>query len=975
MPDDADRWRQLESVVYAALARPADERAAFLAEVCSGDSDLRRDAAALLEQEGRVDGFLSGMPPDLLATGASGSTLTVERRAEPALSAGRTLGQYRILKAIGAGGMGQVYLAQDTRLDRQVALKILPPHLSGDPERRARFTREAKAVAALNHPNIVTMHSVDEADGLHFITMELVRGRTLAELLPRHGFPLGRFLEIAIPLTDALAAAHREGITHRDVKPANVMVTDEGRVKVLDFGLAKVTPEVRNDSTHDTPRSLTAVGHIAGTPAYMSPEQAEGKKVDARSDIFSLGIVFYEMLSGRPPFVGDSVAAVLSSILNSTPRPLGEVKPAVSRRLALHVRRCLEKNPLDRYQSAIDLRHDLEDIRRDTDSGDSVQAAPSESQSRRRMRIAWTLGSIVVVAGVAGLWSARSRSGAGPATIPRFQNAVQVTSSSLIVESYPTWSPDGQRLAYQASEVGYLTDTKRDVWVAQLGSGEPVNLTKDSTADDRRPSWSPDGREIAFVSNRDGGWGVFTMPAIGGHARKLLALPASFGAGSENAPQWSHDGTLLFVAANEGDRNFVITLSLESLTTTRVMLPQHESPRRWDLSVRPDDRRFAYLEAAGGAPEVSRLWTIAASGGEAIPLTDGRTNVTSPTWSADGKRIFYVSNRAGSMDLWQQQVADDGRPLSDPIVLTQGVGMTSASFSRDGARLAYGKGARVGNVWRVPILSDRAATWADATRVTSEHARIEFVDVSADGQQVAVSSDRRGNQDLWVLPASGGEMTQLTRDPTPDWNPRWSPDGREMLFYALRSGNRDIWVMPSGGGPARRLTSRPEIEWYPAWSPDGREIAYQRSPGSEPEIWIMSATGDQPRLLSKGSVPAWSPDGQSLVVVRQGSLFRVAKNGGEPQLLSTPRTHAPNAPRFARDGQSIYYAVASGPSENHGIWRLSLRDGTVSRLTRLEGRSGVLGYYFSADARYLYFIWYEPEGDIWVMDVATGNAR
>ena len=966
MPDDAARWRRLETVVHAALTRPAEERAAFLAEACSGDSDLQREAASLLTREAGADAFL-GTPLDALAAGAIGDS----RDRQPALTAGQTLAHYRIIKAIGAGGMGQVYAAEDTRLDRQIAIKILPPELAEDADRRARFTREAKAVAALNHPNIVTVYAVEEADDRHFITMELVRGRTVAELLPRNGFALGKFLEIAIPLTDALAAAHQHGITHRDVKPGNVMVSDDGRVKVLDFGLAKAQLDVWHRDDTRAVRSATQDGHIVGTPAYMSPEQAEGKKVDARSDIFSLGIVFYEMLTGQRPFVGDSATAILSSILSHTPRPLNELKPTLPRRLARLVHRCLEKNPINRYQSAIDLRHDLEDLQRDDESGDAVPIRPPRSRSRRGMTIGWGIAAAVVVAAVVSIWLSGSRWGIGSETVPRLQNAVQVTSS-LSVESYPTWSPDGQRLAYQAHESGFLAYGNNDIWVAQPGSGEPVNLTKGSPASDRRPSWSPDGREIAFFSDRDGDWGLYTVPAIGGNASRLLPLPASDLTNSSHAPQWSQDGTRLFVLEKENNRNFVITLSLESLETTRVALPEHESPLVWDLSVRPDDGRFAYVEAGGGNPEVTRLWTIAASGGEAIPLTEGRTKVWSPTWSVDGSKIFYVANRGGRMDLWQQRVADDGEPLGDPASITQGVGMTSAVFSPNGAKLAYGAGGRVSNVWRVPILTDRAATWADATRITSEHAYIQFVDVSPDGQRLAVSSDRRGNQDLWLLPSAGGEMTPLTTDPTPDWNPRWSPDGSEILFYAYRSGDRDIWVMPARGGPARQLTSSPGSDWYPSWSPDGHEIAYRGGPEGN-EIWIMDASGTEQRFLTHGTSSNWSPDGQWIVVTQQESLFRIAKKGGEP--LRIPTDHAPYSPQFSRDGQSIYYSVLTGPREDHDLWRLSLRDGTMSRLTRLEGVRGRLGSYFSADARYLYFTWNEDEGDIWVMDVAADDGR
>ncbi len=346
------------------------------------------------------------------------------------------------------------------------------------------------------------------------------------------------------------------------------------------------------------------------------------------------------------------------------------------------------------------------------------------------------------------------------------------------------------------------------------------------------------------------------------------------------------------------------------------------------------------------------------------------------TWSGDGRKVFYVSNRGGRLDLWQQAVTDDGEPVGEPLAVTQGLDMNSAAFSPDATKLAYGKGGRVSNVWRVPILVDRAATWADATSVTSERAYIEFVDVSPNGQQLAVSSDRRGNQDLWVLPAGGGEMTPLTTDPTPDWNPQWSPNGSEIAFYASRSGNRDIWVMPSSGGPARQLTSRAGFDSVPSWSPDGGEIVFRVNAREGVSSWIVSARGGQPRFLTLGGVDDWSPDGQWLVVGGPGSgLFRVAMQGGERVPLPMILHHSASHRRFSRDGQSLYYSVINGPRENHDLWSPSLKDGTTSRLTKLEGRRGRLGYNFSADPRYLYFTWYEDEGDIWVMDVATDCAR
>jgi serine/threonine protein kinase len=446
---------------------------------------------------------------------------------------GQTVAHYKILEKIGSGGMGDVYLAEDTTLDRKVALKVLPPELADNIDRRARFAREAKAVAALNHPNIVTLHSVEEAGGVHFITMELVKGKTLAEILPRRGLALGKFFEIAIPLTDAVAAAHQQAITHRDLKPANVMVSEDGRVKVLDFGLAKAMLELSNRGEFPT-RSATQEGRLVGTPGYMSPEQAEGKTVDARSDIFSLGIMFYEMLTGERPFAGGTAASMVSSILKDTPRSVSDLQPAIPRELTRLVHRCLAKDPIGRYQSAIDLRHGLEETKQDVDSGDALPSHPQAQVSPLSMRMPLAIVAAALVAVMASVWLLSSREDPSVLAVPRLQNALQV-SSALDVESYPTWSPDGVRLAYQASEAGYYYAGNHDIWVTQLGTGEPVNLTRDSPGNDRMPSWSPDGRELAFFSDRDGNWASTPWPPLAG-SRETSSLAGDLGQQLERTP-------------------------------------------------------------------------------------------------------------------------------------------------------------------------------------------------------------------------------------------------------------------------------------------------------------------------------------------------------------------------------------------------------------------------------------------------------
>ncbi len=344
-----ERWPSVDRVLQAALDRPPQEREAFVRTACADDVVLRDEVLSLLAHTASAGGFLEA-PSD--------------ERAQ--LSPGQRLGGYEVRERIGSGGMGDVYRATDAKLHRDIALKVLPPEAS-DADRRDRFAREARAIAALNHPGIVTIHSVEEDDGVHFLTMELVEGRTLAEAISPGGLPLPRLLDIAIPLADAIGAAHTRGIVHRDIKPANVMVTREGRIKVLDFGLAKLrTPDGHSVAPttieHGQP---TREGSIVGTCAYMSPEQAEGREVDHRSDVFSLGVLIYELATGVRPFKGDSTIAVLSSIVKDTPVPIANLRPDLPAGLSRIVSRCLAKEPGRRYQSVLDLRNDLEELQED----------------------------------------------------------------------------------------------------------------------------------------------------------------------------------------------------------------------------------------------------------------------------------------------------------------------------------------------------------------------------------------------------------------------------------------------------------------------------------------------------------------------------------------------------------------------------------------------------------------------------------
>ncbi len=865
---------------------------------------------------------------------------------------GRTLAHYRVLDKIGQGGMGEVYRAEDTRLGRQVALKFLPEAFWKDEERRARFGREARVLASLNHPHIAALHSLEKADGVEFLVLELVEGETLAERIARGPVGLEEALSLFRRIAEALEAAHGKGIVHRDLKPSNVKIARGGNVKVLDFGLAKAAmPAAASVDLSQSPtatRHVTESGIILGTAAYMSPEQARGDAVDKRTDVWAFGCCLVEALTGKAPFAGRTVSDTIAKILETEPE-----WDRVPEGLRPLLKRCLRKDPDRRIHDIADVRIELEEL-------PAFLVAPVAG-SRRVLPV--VLAAVVASAVTATLFTALRRETPGP------ERAVQITSA-IGVESYPTWSPDGGRLAYESNQTGDW-----DIWVTQLGGGEPVNLTGDHSGDDRFPSWSPDGHQVAYLSERDGLWNLYTLSALGGRPHKLLSLPSTLSPRPWGAPQWSQDGKEVALPFRDSGRNFVEIVSLESRESRRIPLPAHDQDGPHDLSWSRDGRYFAYVAALQFNSELTRLWIFPSFGGEAIPVTDGYTNVWDPTWSPDGRRLYFVSNLGGSMDLWEATIGEKGMPQGEPLRVTTGLEVRTAAFSLDGTRLAYSRGRREydSNIWRVPIHHDRLATWADAEQLTFDNAFIQFFDVSPDGKRLAFSSDRSGNQDLWVMPTGGGEMTQLTTHPTPDWCPRWSPDGREFAFYGYRSGNREIWLMPSEGGPARQLTFNTSTDIHPTWSPDGQSIAFSSKRSGNLDIWVVSATGGEPRQVTTDpgddETPEWSRDGRWLGFLQRSSLrfLRLpASLRGDPGILAEGPAQAY---RWSPDGKFIYY---TGDREKAGnLWAASLESGKEYRLTDFFGRRGRLSFYLATDGEYLYFHWDEDVADIWVMDVGS----
>ena len=601
--------------------------------------------------------------------------------------------------------------------------------------------------------------------------MEHVEGRTLSTLIPADGLPPESVIRYGTQIADALAHAHERGIVHRDLKSQNVVITPEGRAKVLDFGLAARMPQADVEAVTRTQDAIPHAGMLVGTLAYMAPEVLRGEAATARSDIWALGVLLYEMASGKPPFTGTTQTDVISAIIKEQPPTL---PASVSPGLRNVIHHSLTKEAAQRYPHPSAIQAALETIQ-----SDSAVTQPTAIPSPGRTRT-WRIGAAVAAllfAAATGYWLRPPVQDTSASRVPRLTNPTQVTSG-IGVESNPSWSPDGSRLAFGS---GPTSPTGYDIWVTQLGGGAPVNLTADHADQDRYPSWSPDGSEIAFLSLRNDAWGLYTIPAVGGTARLLRSLPIRF----RWLPQWSSDGAEIAVNISDQGRSFIEIVSVQTSETRRIHptdLPL--SALTWS----PDGRFFIYSDAAQNY-EVGQLWVVAASGSEPIPITDGRSKDWSPSWSSDSRRIFFVSNRGGSsMDLWQQRIDDDGAPDGIAERITTGVQMRSAFFSRDGTKLAYSRGRLYpnDNLWRTPILPDRPATWDDAEQLTfDDNGWVQGYEVSPDGERLAVSSDRTGTRNIWILPSSGGPMTQLTTDPTPDWNPRWSPDGQQIVFLRV----------------------------------------------------------------------------------------------------------------------------------------------------------------------------------------------
>ena len=804
------------------------------------------------------------------------------------LAPGTKLGPYEILAPLGAGGMGEVYRARDARLGREVAVKVLPERFADDPEAMARFEREGRAVAGLSHPNILALHDAGQQQGVSFAVMELLEGQTLREELQEGRIPPRRAADYARQTADGLAAAHEKGVVHRDLKPENLFVTRDGRVKILDFGLARLTPFSETaDTNSPTAAVATEPGAILGTVGYMSPEQVRGKPVDARSDIFALGAVLYEMLTGRRAFARETAAESMTAILREEPEEIGDSGGRISASLDHIVRRCLEKKPEQRFQSARDLAFAISEASGfSSASGRSPDSAAATPHLRWRAAL-WPAAALALAAG-AYLAGRRLAPEAGAAEGWSFRQLTFGGSATL-----PSLSPDGQQFLSVRREGKEL-----DIFLQRVGGQNAVNLTRGSGFDNTEPAFSPDGAHVAFHSERDGG-GIYVMGATGESVRRI--------ADGGSSPSWSPDGaSLVFMTTDQqdpyhfGTPGDVLTVELQS-GRKRALLTGHGFDATFTRPTwSPHGLRIALYGVVG--PGAQRdLYTLDATAENPKPvrLTNDKPLDWAPVWAPDGRSIYFGSDRGGTLDLYRIGVDEaTGKATSEPQRVSVPAGSAGPfSLSRDGSRIAFEVDSTNYGIQRFSFDPARRELGEPPKTILAGLPVTSYVAASPEGSRLLFQAGvtREG---LYTCDTNGGDLTQLTDDEFKNRQPRWTAGGKRILFYSTRGGPYEIWEMGVDGGQAKALTS-PSLGYCLADipTPEGERVATLLTTGNSSRLVILRRQPDGQYVPEKlpGPLPAegefpfrWSPDRRLLLLIGLKGVAIYSLETGSSEPISNP---------------------------------------------------------------------------------------
>jgi eukaryotic-like serine/threonine-protein kinase len=836
---------------------------------------------------------------------------------------------------------------------------VLARELAQDVDRRERFEREARAVAALNHPNIVTIHSVEETGGVPFLTLELVDGRTLDSEIPAGGMPIDRLLAYAIPLTDAVGTAHQRGITHRDMKPANVMITTDGRVKVLDFGLAKLKEDAAVTAAAQLTQELTGEGRIVGTVAYMSPEQAEGKPVDSRSDVFSLGVMLFEMATGERPFKGETQVSLLSAILRDTPSSITDLRAELPRDLARIVKRCLSKDPEDRYQTAKDLRNDLRALKEDLASGEIAAPASGVHAARRpALNTSRTLTVVVAIASAliaivaAGLYwqSTRLRSTNASTGRSPFGSVSLTRLTTTGTAGLAAISDDGRYVAYVVSE-----ESKDSLWLRQVATASNVPIGPPVDGRYTGVTFSPDGNHVyySFFPGGEVYGNLYQVPVLGGGARRVVddvdsivsfepgGRRFAFVRGVAKTPR----ETVLMVADAQGQ-------NLKTVATRKAPNLFNELGVAWS----PDGRAIALAAERGEALRMDVVLVDPATGAETVVGRHAWRSIRQLAWLPDGKALLLNAQDAAgetSSQIWLMTVpGGEVRRITNDLSAYAGL-----SLAADGRTFVTVRNELRARIWILgPGGGDPGVIRTGATADDG----VQGLAWTPDGRLVFASASP-GNADIWIMDHDGRNRVQLTSDPAHDTSPLVTPDGRRIVFVSERGGARGLWTMAIDGGEPRRLGSA-VVGSRANLSPDGKSVVYTemstsksfRIPvdGGDPEpIAIPAATGASQPPLDNFHDPQPSPDGKMVAghyddrEQRGERMAVVPLDGGAPTRFPTIRVPAYWSP----DGKSLLYLVTRLGAAN--LWRQPVAGGTPVQVTRFSDED-IFRYALSGDGRW-----------------------